>query len=75
MGEGMSDGPVHAFVDLPLSAYPMVYEFFRRDGQVVHRIEVSGPGVAHIPGLAHLHGPIGVRITYGDGTVSEDGPP
>lgn len=56
--------------------YPMTVEFIAElTGNVVHTIQVTGPGVMKVPPLAGEHGPIGVRVTYGDGTVEQVGAP
>lgn len=62
-----------AFADLPAEAYPFTLEFFKKDTkEVVHTIEVTGPGTVDVPGLSTVHGPIGVRVTFADGEVIED---
>lgn len=54
----------------------MTVEFIaERTGNVVHTIEVPGPGIMSVPPLAQEHGPVWVRITYGDGTIEEEGAP
>lgn len=64
-----------AFRDLPADAYPFKIEFYDLAGTVVHVIEVPGPGVTEIPGLAKDHGPVGVRITLATGEVLVEEPP
>lgn len=63
-----------AFYDLPATKYPFTVEFRNAGGDVVHSIEVVEPGAAVVPPLAAAHGPVSVRITWGDGTVDEAEP-
>lgn len=64
-----------AFHDLPQSAFPFKIEFFNATGDLVHAIEVSGPGAVEVPGLRPQHGPVAVRVTYADGSVVEQPAP
>lgn len=49
-----------AFRDLPAEAFPFRVEFYREDsGEVVHRIDVTGPGAVEVPPLGRE---LGVRI-------------
>lgn len=64
--------------DLPAEAYPFVLEFFRvtdpEATEVVHRIEVSGPGAVRVPGLKGDGPPVWVRMTFSDGARRESWP-
>lgn len=53
-----------SFHDLPAHEFPFTVEFFREDtGEVVHTIEVAGPGGFTVPALGQEHGvSIGVRV-------------
>jgi hypothetical protein len=69
-------------MDLPIEtatvdaeAYPFVVEYLNAVGEVVETQTVEGPGVLKVPGLSVAHGPIGVRITWGDPAVEEIPPP
>lgn len=55
-----------AFADLPAQEYPLLIEFLRGE-QVVHRIEVPGPGAVSIPKLG---AGLGVRLTTATGCQS-----
>jgi hypothetical protein len=70
----MSTAPAEA-VDLPAWSYPFRIEFLNAARDVVESIEVTGPGVLNVPALAEVHGPVSVRVTYGDGSVVECEPP
>jgi len=61
------------FRDLPADRFPFVVEYWLPSGEVVHRTEVTGPGVLEVPGLGHL-GPVGVRVSYATGEVVELSP-
>lgn len=49
-----------AFHDLPAEEFPFRVEFWREDtGEVVHVIDVDGPGVITVPPLGRQ---LGVRV-------------
>lgn len=58
---------------LPADSYPITLEAFNTAGERVWRRVVVEPetGLAglHVPPLAELHGPITMRLTFGDGQV------
>lgn len=64
----MEPRPV-AFHDLPAEYFPAVAEFLDVNGKVIHTIYIPGPGAVTIPALAEKHGPVTVRLTYGNGEV------
>lgn len=64
-----------SFTKLPAELFPMVMEFVDVSGKTVHRIDVEGPGVINVPGLSKKFGPVGVRVTYGNGEKSWEPPP
>ena len=66
------DNPIYNF---PERAFPMVIEYLNRHRVVVKREEVSGPGVLVVEGMAEVYGPMGVRMIFADGQVSEAPPP
>lgn len=72
----MKDDAVEtAFHDIPRDKLPMTVEFRDRKGKVVHTIEVTGPGVMHVPPLAKKYGPVSVRMLMADGEVVDLPPP
>jgi hypothetical protein len=65
-----------AFADLREQDFPLTIEFIAMDtGEVVHIIEVTGPGAVEIPGLSSQHGPVMVRTVTGEGVVAVSFPP
>ena len=63
-----------AFADILPEHYPVTMEFLAGD-RVVHTVTMPEPGIATIPPLVGKYGPIGVRLTFGDGTVIEQPAP
>jgi hypothetical protein len=58
-----------AFHELGATDFPFVIEFFREDnGEVVHRIVVTGPGGIKVPALAKRFG-VGIGVRIGDMVV------
>lgn len=56
-----------AYGDLPVEKFPFEVDFVAvKTGEVVHRIEVSGPAALQVPALGE-HGPIRVRVAFADG--------
>lgn len=72
--EGMTDDQQIAFHDLSPESFPFTIEFFRVDTlEVVHTIEVLGPGAVHVPPLANQLGVrVGVRMHFADGHSVEE---
>jgi len=68
------DDKSHA-VDFKEEEYPLTIDFFIADGSIVHTIEVEEPGVVRIPQLADKYGPVGTRITLGNGRQMKEPPP
>lgn len=67
----VTNTPGPSFHDLPAHYFPFTIEFFREDtGEVVHTIEVAGPGGFTVPALGQEHGvPIGVRAIAANGKI------
>jgi hypothetical protein len=63
-----------AFRDLPADYFPLTMEFITESGQVVHRMDVPGPGAIRIPGLAAEHGPIIAHLSFANGVDQYVGP-
>lgn len=61
----------HSFHDLPAELFPLTLRAFNQAGEEVWAETVTGPGALYIPPLADEHGPVRIRIEYGDGTVVE----
>lgn len=66
-----------AFHDLPIESFPFRVEFINTvTDEVVHTIDVDGPGTLRVPGRDALGGvPVAVRMTFPDGRVEFAGPP
>lgn len=74
MTESSAEPPVR-FIDLPPERFPFRIECVAVEtGAVVREITVPGPGAVLIPALAAECGPVRVRVTWGDGTVTETAP-
>lgn len=62
----------HAFHDLPPEAFPFtMIALTVGSGTEVWRAEVSEPAAVYVPPLADTHGPVRIRIEWGDGSVTE----
>lgn len=64
----------YAFCDLPPEAFPLRIDFLDGAGDLVHTLDVPSPGLARVPALVADHGPVTVRVTYGDGVVAVAAP-
>lgn len=64
-----------SFQMLPRHMFPIHMEALNRAGEVVWEETVTLPESeltsVEVPGLAKTHGPVGIRVTYGDGSVTE----
>lgn len=71
----MTSGPPLALHVFPLEAFPINVQFEAvASGVVVHEFTVDGPDMVRVPALAASHGPVVVRVTFGDGETIEVGP-
>lgn len=66
------------FFDLPEEAFPFLIEAFQvgapDDAKPLWSCHVSGPGHLHVPGLRKHGYKVRLRITWGDGTITEAKP-
>jgi hypothetical protein len=63
-------------INLQPEDYPARIEAFLPDGTVVWSAIVEAGTRLYVPPLSREHrSPIGIRVTYPDGTVMETGPP
>lgn len=57
-----------SFVDLPAAAFPIKVEMYSVEtNELVHTINVPGPGAIHVPGQAILGTRVWIRVTTPDG--------
>lgn len=63
-----------SFIDLPGEQFPLTIRAFRRrDGREVWSAEVAEPGATYVPPLIIEHGPVRIRVEFGDGSIIDDG--
>lgn len=55
--------------------FPLRVDFLDADQQVVHTIDVLGPGELRIPSLIRQFDPVSVRVTTSHGVVTRKPPP
>lgn len=63
-----------AFRDLTPEHFPFTIEYYNKRGQILYRTLVEGPGVVHVPGQKFFREPIGVRMLWPRGLVTETPP-
>lgn len=67
--------PLSVFADLPEDMFPVTVEYYTVDGVVVRTDTIDRPGAYVVPPLGEKYGPIGVKVTSGDGHVQCLPPP
>lgn len=62
------------FVGLTPDHFPFTVEFYNRAGAVLWRAEVAGPGAVQVPGQEFFREPVGVRMLWPWGLVTDTPP-